>query len=255
MTTYLLNGKHHDYQLKIAVPDQSPPEKGYPVLYILDSNAYFTMFHEMIRLQSRRAEKTGVEPMLLVGIGYQEEKPFSPFRVYDFTPPAGQAELPDRPDGTPWPEHGGAADFLQLLQGQVLPYVQQHYPIDQQKQTLFGHSLGGLFALYALFQEPVLFSHYFVCSPSIWWNQQAILSWENKHDLSAVKGLFIAAEQVAKQGMYNRALSLYERLSTAYPNVPIDFASPEGENHMSIVPTVFSRGMRFLHEASYEGTF
>ncbi len=28
MTTYLLNGKHHDYQLKIAVPDQSPQKKG-----------------------------------------------------------------------------------------------------------------------------------------------------------------------------------------------------------------------------------
>lgn len=244
---FQLQGEHHHYVARLAVPNQPAPESGYPVLYILDGNAYFTMFQEILKLQSRRSEKTGIEPMLLVGIGYESDQAFPTFRVYDFTPPPVKVELPAKPDGSPWPDHGGAALFLHFLQEQLISKVDSMYQVDKQKQTIFGHSLGGLFVLYTLFQAPSLFTHYFACSPSIWWNQRAVLALEDKHDIVHVKGVFIAAERVAKHEMYEQALSLYERLKVRHRNLHVEFDSPEDENHMSIVPAVFSKGLRSLH--------
>jgi pimeloyl-ACP methyl ester carboxylesterase len=39
-------------------------------------------------------------------------------------------------------------------------------------RVLVGHSLGGLFAVYALIRRPDLFTGYVVMEPSLWWNDQ-----------------------------------------------------------------------------------
>ncbi|MEK4300454.1 alpha/beta hydrolase-fold protein [Oceanobacillus sp. FSL W8-0428] len=245
---FQFSGKHHPYVINVFIPEQPVPDNEFPVLYILDGNAYGTLFSEIIKLQSRRSEKTGIDPTMLVSVGYEGDEPFQPNRIYDFTPFAEDTELPARPDGSPWPEHGGAEIFLDFLEKDLIPFINEKYKTNKQKQTIFGHSLGGLFVLYTLFQRSHLFSHYFSCSPSIWWNKQTILSYETKIDDKNVKGLFIAAEPIENKQMYANGLAMYENLSERNKGIKTAFFAPEGENHMSIVPTSFSRGMRFLHK-------
>src|SRR3546814_5939847 len=43
---------------------------------------------------------------------------------------------------------------------------------------LYGHSLGGLFALHMLYTRPGAFRTIIAASPSIWWDNQAILAEE-----------------------------------------------------------------------------
>src|SRR5690606_6559257 len=43
-------------------------------------------------------------------------------------------------------------------------------PIDESRQTLYGHSYGGLFVLHALRTQPGAFQRYVAASPSLWWN-------------------------------------------------------------------------------------
>ena len=62
------------------------------------------------------------------------------------------------------------------------------------------------------------------------------------------KKLFIAAEKNAKLGMYDNALELYNRLTLDYDLLDTSFFSPHDENHMSIVPAVFSKALRFFSE-------
>ncbi|MGM9986167.1 MAG: alpha/beta hydrolase [Bacillaceae bacterium] len=246
--TFTMSEEHHSYQIHVYVPNQSAPEGGFPVLYILDGNAYFTMLQQITALQSRRPEKTGIEPMILVGVGYEGEGFFNPYRVYDFTPPASTVHLPKKPNGEPWSEHGGANSFLRFIEEQLKPTVERLYSIHPEKQTLFGHSLGGLFVLYTLFNRSDMFNLYFACSPSIWWNEQSILrDEENIANIKTSKRLFIAAEKGEKAFMYEDAFSLYNRISSRYTSLETAFFSPDGENHMSIVPAVFSKGMRFLY--------
>lgn len=54
-------------------------------MYVLDGNSLFGTMVEALRLQSRRPEKTGVVPAIIVGIGYQTEAPYHPLRHYDLT--------------------------------------------------------------------------------------------------------------------------------------------------------------------------
>ncbi|MBU5266720.1 alpha/beta hydrolase [Virgibacillus proomii] len=245
--TFNMLGEHHSYQIYVSVPELTAPNEGFPVLYVLDGNAYFTMFLEMMKLQIRRPDKTGIKPMVLVGIGYEGNEPFNPLRVYDFTPPAPIVHLPKKPNGEPWPEHGGADSFLRFLEKKLKPAIENICAIHKKKQILFGHSLGGLFALYTLFNKTNLFHQYFVCSPSIWWNERMILKDEEKMSINESKRIFIAAENnEEKSFMYDDAFALYNDLSSNYTFLKSAFISPREENHMSIVPSVFSRGIRFL---------
>jgi enterochelin esterase-like enzyme len=43
---------------------------------------------------------------------------------------------------------------------------------------LFGHSLGGLFATYALLTQPEAFGRYAIGAPSLWWHGRAALALE-----------------------------------------------------------------------------
>lgn len=244
--SFQMKGTHHDYQITVSIPDTTPPQNGFPVLYILDGDAYFILTNEILRLQSRRVEKTKVEEMILVGIGYPDTDVFHSYRVYDFTTPAIEEHLPTRPDGQPWPAHGGADAFLTVIEKQLMPVIREHYPIDATRQALFGHSLGGLFSLYTLFEKADLFAEYIAFSPSIWWNNRAILAKEQNLDKHLAKRLFIAVEHTEQKNMYREAYGLYTRLQEADRLITIDFFASKEDNHMSIVPTAMSRALRFL---------
>ncbi|MBP2079034.1 alpha/beta hydrolase [Oceanobacillus polygoni] len=234
------------YQVSISIPTDLAPKEGFPVLYVLDGNAYGMLCREIVRLQSRRAEKTKVSPMIIVSIGYGTSEMLPSLRVYDFTPASVTASLPPKPDGASWPAHGGAKGFLDFLETIVQPFVHQSAPVDPGNQMLFGHSLGGLFVLYTLFERPELFRNYISFSPSIWWNDNEILNMEREDFLMRDRNLFIAAERVEKMNMYNNAFTLFQRLQVNNSDA-VAFCSPVGENHMSIVPTVLSEAIRYFY--------
>ena len=57
--------------------------------------------------------------------------------------------------------------------------IGRRFCIDPDRQALLGHSYGGLFGAYVLFNHPGSFRHYLLASPSLWWNGQRVLQdWE-----------------------------------------------------------------------------
>ncbi len=48
---------------------------------------------------------------------------------------------------------GGADKFLSFLKNELIPYINKTYPANG-TNTLYGHSYGGLFCMYALLAEP-----------------------------------------------------------------------------------------------------
>ena len=74
-------------------------------------------------------------------------------RCYDFTPSVISKDAALKPDGKPWPKTGGAHHFFTFIEEELKPQIEKNFEIDKGKQTLFGHSLGGLFALHILFTK------------------------------------------------------------------------------------------------------
>lgn len=238
-----------DYELFIYKPDISPPPDGFPVIYVLDGNAYFHTMADMIRLQSRRQAKTGIMPAVVCAIGYPGEAAFHPRRFWDYTPQKDTLSMPVRPNGLPWPESGGAEEFHRTLENTIKPFVEARYQVDTLKQTLFGHSLGGLFTIYALYTKPGAYQHYIALSPSLWWNRSLLKGLE--HDFlnqSAANDqrLFMAAGSEEKEHILKDAADLYARLQES-GKVQAAYVEVPGENHSSVVPTVMSRALRYIN--------
>ena len=90
-------------------------------------------------------------------------------RTYDYTLPlpAGMKKPPRAV--------GGADAFLQLIETQIKPAIAAKLAVDPQRQTLWGHSYGGLFVLHTLFTHPTAFQRYIAVEPSLWWGNGIIL--------------------------------------------------------------------------------
>jgi predicted alpha/beta superfamily hydrolase len=176
------NGR--SYRLFVAIPFTPPPTQGYPVLYVLDGGAYFDSFADAARLRSALGD--GIEPAVIVGIGYPGDDIARTMRErsFDLTPTQPDAATTARDAAAPGPvtKYGGADSFLTVIQTEIKPRIAAMLPIDPSRAMLFGHSLGGLFVLHALFTHPEDFSTWLALSPSIWWNNRAVLAEEPAFD-------------------------------------------------------------------------
>ncbi|MFT4149261.1 MAG: alpha/beta hydrolase-fold protein [Paracoccaceae bacterium] len=155
------------HRLFRAVPKAPPPAGGWPVIYLLDGNAAFDFL---------TADDLAMVPgLMLVGVGYDTDRQFArERRTLDFTAPDGPGDG-IRPD----PVHegrmaGGAAQFLDRLTGPLRDAAEDGLPVDPARRTLWGHSFGGLFTLYALLARPGSFARFAAISPSIWWDEPLI---------------------------------------------------------------------------------
>lgn len=153
------------YHILVSVPRGPAPAGGFPVFYILDGDGWFSTAVESARIR----EWGRLTPSIVVGVGYPSHAFFDERRSYDFTP-SGSAD-PDLEAN----EQGGADRFLNFLTDTVKPWVRARYAIDENRQVLFGHSLGGLFVLHTLFTAPQSFNVYLAASPAIQFSNQIVL--------------------------------------------------------------------------------
>lgn len=159
------------HRIMVAVPPAPPPPQGYPVLYLLDGNLLFTPTAQLMRNRFARGPSVPTQGAVVVGLGYADSAVLDlSARSYDYTPPAPGPATDERGRA-----EGGADHFLDFIDQQVRPLVEESWPIDKTRQTFFGHSYGGLCVLHALLTRPGSFQRYVAASPSIWWRDGFVL--------------------------------------------------------------------------------
>lgn len=164
--------------LFVSVPEGEAPAAGWPVLYILDGNSVFGTIRDEVR---RESADTYEAPAIIVAIGYPGDAPWNDAqRQHDLTPALPAGRTAPGPAGRNIPDIGGAKPFLDYLIDRVKPMIERDFPVDRHRQTLAGHSLGGLFTLYAAFTRPGAFQTYAAMSPSIWYGDRYILDIEKQ---------------------------------------------------------------------------
>ncbi len=134
----------------------------YPVVYLLDGSADEDFIHTVGLFQYAAFDWVGwVKPSIIVGIANTNRK-------RDFTFPSTRPS-----DQKLIPGSGGSVRFIQFLEKELLPFVQQHFR--SSGSTLIGESLGALLATEVLFEKPTLFDRYILISPSLWWDDGSLL--------------------------------------------------------------------------------
>jgi predicted alpha/beta superfamily hydrolase len=162
---------------------------------------------------------------------------------------------------------GGANAFLAFIESALRPFIASRYKTDPARQVLFGHSLGGLFVLHALFNRPQAFTHYIAASPSWWWNEAAMREAESAfaqlpeshrkgRALLLTAGQFEQAPSrfsenmpggmatLERRGMLRNARGVAARLGSI-AGLRVQMLEIAGENHLSSVPQAINRGLRF----------
>ncbi|MGO4736218.1 alpha/beta hydrolase [Bosea sp. 2KB_26] len=244
----IVAGHGEIYRLLIAIPPGPAPAAGFPVIYLVDGNALFATAVETAQLQGRRQDVTGVDPAVIVGIGYPIDTPFDGARR--------QSDL--------LPDDGGADRFLDFIEESVKPAVTALAAIDPGRQALVGHSFGGLFALHALFTRPEQFRSYVAGSPSIWWNDRAIevseASFVARSSAATLPRLLITvgggeqtcdartsperAQRLQMARMLDNAGEMAQRLPSSRC-VVVEHMVFDGENHISVIPAMLARAVSF----------
>lgn len=226
-----------EYRIMVSLPEGDVPwTGGYPVIYLLDGNAYFPAFHAAKRAQDR------LRGSILVAIGYPSDTPLDfERRAFDLSPP--------QPAERNTPPQGGQDLFLEFIEKRLMPRVAERFKVDQDQRSLVGHSFGGMFGVYALFTRPALFQHVVAVSPSLWWRDRYLMAPERAFTRQAHAGqidlthrsltLLMAERDMVQEIQDARALQLRLQALSQY-GLRSDFQIEAGEDHMSVpfrIPT------------------
>ncbi|MGC1309126.1 MAG: alpha/beta hydrolase-fold protein [Phormidesmis sp.] len=255
-----------DFELWIAKPQAGfvPASKPPTVLYVLDANLCFGTAVEMTRIMHKLYGE--LPPMLVVGIAYPTADSFlqGVLRTRDFTPSSDNsladrvAELPAVPQTVKVePAMGGANNFLQFLQEEVKPFIASRFEISPENSTIFGSSLGGLFAAYTLFTAPDTFDNFIIVSPSLWWDKEWIFELEASQAMricALASSVFLAVgelEETSEIPMLaefksvtnvRKLADLLTKRNDYSLKVMLDVLA--GETHTSVIPVALTRGLR-----------
>jgi hypothetical protein len=136
--------------------------------------------------------------------------------------------------------------------------VEAEYRACPGDRALLGHSAGGMFALYALWQEPRLFWRYVIGSPPLGWGEEALFALESdyahEHDsLPARVFLGIGEEEetnatpldaLVSVSAFHRFISVME--SRQYNELALTSRVFDGQTHCTVTAPLFLDGIRYV---------
>jgi hypothetical protein len=143
----------------------------------------------------------------------------------------------------------GADTFLTFVTSELRAYVDSTYSTSRQT-TLFGHSYGGLFTVYALLTHPESFDHYIASDPALWWNAGSltkIATAQLRRFPSDRKTLFIGG----RAGRINEALGIRQFTALLSTRAPASLrwksVANDDEDHGSVRLKNIYDGLKFSY--------
>jgi predicted alpha/beta superfamily hydrolase len=233
-----------DYELIVGLPPSygTEPNRKYPVQYVLDGQWDFNLLNTLTG--GLRYDKT-VPEFLIVGISYGGKDPaYDKLRAEDYTPTRSHPPYAKEPFG------GDAPKFLRFLEETVLPTIEGRYRVDSGQRILSGSSLGGLFALYALFEKPELFQSIIALSPAVGWDDRYLFERERQFhaahpSLSQRIWLSVGSDEWTQFTQENKDFFAQFQKS-AYDGVQLRVQVVEGERHAGVKPEAYNRALRWV---------
>ncbi|MEH6551677.1 MAG: alpha/beta hydrolase-fold protein [Pseudomonadales bacterium] len=235
--------KDRIYPLFIKLPKSYEKERDreYPVIYLTD--AWYSF--QIVSGATRFPMNSGVmEEAIIVGISYSKGSRGSSSRIRDYTP----TKAADWKSAT-----GNAAGHAEFIRSTVFPYIESNYRASKEERTFVGNSLGGLFGTHILLTEPDMFSSYIIGSPSVWFDDNVILSQAATPADKSVKvylsvGSLETPDYGGKQDMVAGAKALAEKLSkNSVLNIELKFSIISDAYHDTAFPTTAIQGLDWIY--------
>lgn len=138
-----------------------------PMMYMADGGIEEDFPHLANTLDELIKQKK-IKPLILVGIENTQ-------RRRDLT---GFTEVEE--DKEIAPIVGGSDKFRIFIKEELFPEIDSRYRTTD-KRSIIGESLSGLFVLETCFQAPDMFDNYIAFDPSLWWNNNYLITTAKKN--------------------------------------------------------------------------
>ena len=170
-----------------------------------------------------------------------------------FTPPDETHFLAGNPED--YVGSGGADAFLDVIEHQIIPFIEDRFDVDSSDRVLVGKSISGLAALHALLTRADLFNRYIIVSPAVWWDDWLL----PRHERAVMRQVREAAgqERAVETRAYFAVGDAEERLRLVTdmhvlvdslrqqrdPNLKLYLEVLDGEMHEGVFPAAFMKGI------------
>jgi len=225
-----------DRTLNIYLPDGYNDKEKYPVIYLLDGSANEDFLH-IVGLVQFFSLTFKMPNTIIVGIANVNRK-------RDFTFPAKIEKFKKM-----HPITGGSAKFIDFIEKELQPYIKNNYKTND-STYLIGQSLGGLIASEILLKKPDLFSNYIIVSPSLWWDDGALLKQAPAlltGQTDYKKWVYVSVGTEGKE-MEEGAAGLVKALqNSGKKNMKIDFVPLPKETHTTILHNSIYEALKILY--------
>lgn len=250
---------HQDFELYVKLPwsYEKSDTTTYPVLFTTDGNRTFPIYSTTSLVYETPG--FGNPEIIIVGIGYKVNKDrniglaeWADLRNRDLRPERDIKseqywhKMLSRLLGREYPvaESGHAAEFLQCIKEEIIPYIESHYRVSTTDRGIAGYSLGGRFTIYALFNASDTFNRFFAGDPwaNHFLNDEAQYA-ANHDDLNA-KLLITATQSDESIKVFVDSLQ-----SRNYPGLELHTRIFKKETHVSGGPGAISHALQVLYYA------
>ena len=222
--------------------------KKYPVIIILDANAFFESVVSQLKFNSFIGQ---IPESIIVGIGYKDFRTMDSLRTRDFTFP------------TAIPEYemslsGGAGKFRKFIDEELIARLTRGYRIDLTKSVLCGHSLGGYFSLFyglkSIEENSYVVQNVVSASPSLHYNNRYLFEMEKSlrnasKDVPLKIYVSMGSEDMADAASKGILDDFGTQISErAYPGLKIKTAEYTSFGHIDAALPGFIKGLAYVFE-------
>lgn len=217
------------YPLSLYLPPASAGSRAkLPIVYLLDGETWFNTLVQIAESAKLR--------ILIVAVNT-----------------AGQRARDYVPQNSCTANGGGQAAYFDFMRQELMPYVEAAVGGDPDQRTLFGHSHGGSFVLYALFSEAAghhSFKAYLASDSSLPCMPGVAEAWEASYAAANASLAVRLHLSYATEGNYASNLAYAGELEQRHFDGLSLLAKAYSGAHSAIVPQVLAEAVPFAVAAS-----
>lgn len=149
-------------------------------------------------------------------------------------------------------EPSGEADkFINFIEKELFPYIQNNYRVDTTDRAFYGHSAGGNLGSHILLEKPYLFNRYVIGSPAYYWDDNEIIKRIQGMDKVGGKSEIVIYSYMGGNegdGMLNN-WNTFNNLLKEKISSQIHFRDQiyKDEGHYSVYLSAFSTAIKFIY--------
>lgn len=238
---YLISGEvNSTFKLNIYLPlSYNESEDIYPIMILTDASIGSGIAQSTFDLLTWG--KT-IPEVIVIGIDYPytDMTQLQRYRFRDMMPTHVEGYEPS----------GDADKFINFIEKELFPYIQNNYRVDITDRAFYGYSAGGLLGSHILLEKPYLFNRYVIGSPAYWWDDNEIIKRIQGMDKVGGKSEIVIYSYLGgneSDGMLNNWNTFNNLLKEKISSLIFRDQIYKDETHLSVYPAAFSTAIKFIY--------